>query len=236
MSFCRFSTIVCLLGVMASTGYGQYPTRVVYPRGRVVSQRIIHSNAPTNVVYQTPTPITPAPQSLCDCGCGATSSGCVFAPDCTFKISGSVITPPTERHVKDYEYVMPDESECIDLDPENLPFYDQDIPAPGKVEVPRRKTKCVERYKFERKKYTLCGCTIEVCVPCEVVCIDSSDCEPFEVDAQLLVRVRRELGPGGTKVADVWVENVRGLPKPAVLGLRMSPAAIAQKFKANVQF
>ncbi|MDB2687704.1 hypothetical protein N9Y42_10890 [Mariniblastus sp.] len=178
--------------------------------------------------------MVPPPNTVCGCGCGSSTGVCTDHPNCDYRVHPSP-GGYTRRVTKTFNIQNPTEVDCGDGISETVPFYDRDISGNGMVEVPVTKKKCIEKYKFESRSYSLCGCKIEVCVPCEIVCDETDRCEPVAVQTPVKVRIRREL-EGGQLVADVWVENVTGLPNPSVLGLKMTAQAIDAKFSTGVLF
>ncbi len=179
-------------------------------------------------------PINPAPSSYCDCGNSHPTPGhiCTSNPGCNFAVIPSLRVGNTTRTPFNVE--MPSASDCDEV-VIKTPFYEKDIPVDGTIEVPKSVKNCIEKFLFEKKSYQLCGCTIQVCVPCAVECTDNIECRPEPTVVKLLVRVRTT-PTTGARLADVWVEGVKGLPNPSVLGLQMTANQINTKFKTNVSF
>jgi len=174
-----------------------------------------------------------APKSLCTCGCGSPTGHCSEDSHCDYRIQGSPGTYGVRKLIKTFVIEYPNEGECMDGGSIDISFYTRDIPVDAIVSVPRMVKKCIEKYTFKNYSYSLCGCKIDLCLPCEVVCDEDKKCEPIEAPAKLVVRVRRELS-GGQKVADVWTNGkVQGLPNPAVLGTKMTASQINLRFKAS---
>lgn len=208
--------------------------------GIVFSQGWVQMHQPTiHPIYQhqgpnySHIPIVTPPATLCDCGCGSTGI-CQDNPDCDYQVFRS----PGSSHrkvIKTFNIPNPSSNDCIDGGEVTIPFYRKDVPTNGTVDVPAVTKRCVESYRFEQRNYDICGCKIKVCVPCEVVCDESKQCEPVPMEVPILIRVRRE-PVGGILVADVWANDVKGLPKTAVLGTKMTATEINNKFKTNVTF
>ncbi len=162
--------------------------------------------------------------SGCNCGCGS-SSGCTTHPKCELKITKSSSVGVTK--CTKFQWTPP--SDDCDCEEQKIDFYDSDIDADITIDLPKRIKKCVEVFKFERMHFDVCGCKIEVCVPCEICCTESTECVPTSTVVHAKFR-RRTTPVAGQRVYDVWVENVKGLPNPAVLGLELTSDQARAKY------
>jgi len=173
--------------------------------------------------YAGPTVIS---GNRCGCGCGG-QSGCVENPgNCDLQIipgvcKGCKTTQPI--HV-----IPPKDCEGTKI---TKKFYERDIPGEGTTMVPTKVSSCEEIYRFEKKTYSVCGCTIRVCVPCAIDTITSDKCEPMPKKVNIVARVRT-----GTNRADIWANGVPGLPSQAVLGTNLTSAEANAKFGSTFSY
>lgn len=215
--------ILCV-GLVSLTSFGvssesfaqQSGTVVHYPSGVVSSQTVVTSS--TTVVVPK-----------CNCGCGS-ASGCIAKPYCDLKIIPS--NSPGKVTCEKYPWTPPSPEDC-ECDEVKIDFYDHDVDKEVVIDLPKKVKKCVETYKFERKSFNVCGCTVEVCVPCEVCCTETSGCTPEKTTIKVRFR-HRTLPVGGSGVYDVWADNVKGLPNPAVLGVELTAVQAKAKFGVDL--
>jgi len=200
---------------MTSAGFAQGQGTVVhYPSNVVHSQAVVTSS-------------TVVPK--CNCGCGS-SSGCIAKPDCKLTITPS--NNPGKITCERYPWTppSPNDCECVEV---KIDFYDQDVDKEVVIDLPKKIKKCVETYKFERMSFDVCGCKVSVCVPCQVCCTETSGCTPEKTTIKVRFR-HRTLPVGGAAVYDVWADNVKGLPNPAVLGVELTAAQARTQFGVDL--
>lgn len=227
----RLLSLTSLIGFLAfnTTLHGQ--ERIVYRSATIPSNVVISTTTASSPITQ----IIPAPETNCNCPPGHPPhhGHCTENPHCSYlvKPSPGAIRLKTRTPIK---VTMPGPHDC-DIMEITTPFYEKDIQADGTIDVPKSIKNTVEKYLFERRSYTLCGCTINICVPCAIECSEKIECKPTPTTVPLVIRVRTDLN-GGNKVADVWANNIRGLPSQAVLGLKLTATEINNTFKTNVSF
>lgn len=186
---------------------------------------VYHQPAP---VWHNNSPCQPRHQS-CNCGCGGTT-GCVENPgDCKL-----IITPGTICSTKTTQPI-PVKPPCdCDCEKVTKKFYDGEQKRNGWTEVPTKIIECEEKYRFERKTFSVCGCKVTVCIPCAIDYINSEKCEPRSKEVEMVARIRASsLGP---KRADIWVYNVKGLPDKAVLALNVTASEANNRFNASFNY
>lgn len=180
------------------------------------------NNAPAfgNIVYGTPAYGTPAQNYPCGCG---SSGGCVANPgNCDLWVSpGQCVSSSSKVPI----HVDPPK-DCKGST-EHIAFYCEakEQRCIAKIKVPKKIERTEETYKFERKTWNVCGCKVSVCVPCEIETTCSTQCEPACETVELIAKIRTRTGK-----ADIWVENVIGLPSVAVLGLNLTSVEANGKF------
>lgn len=161
----------------------------------------------------------------CSCGCGSTS-GCTIKPNCELRIIPS--NAPGVIKCNPFAWTPPSKDDC-DCEEQKIDFYGPTTDGQITVDLPKKIKRCVETYKFERKSFDVCGCKVEVCVPCEICTTENSGCVAVKSSIPVKFKQRTQL-IGGNPVFDIWAENVKGLPNPAVLGLELTKQQIKDKY------
>lgn len=197
------------------TQAGERMQKVIYPGGRVVWEKVPDAPAPA----AAPAPSGP-PQLPSDCRpatnvvtCAPGSSDCPGCPN------GA--NPPKVEAVNSAE--CQGAPECHDLPVERdgeldhqsttLDFYTKEYPFDHvKIKVPYIVDQTVKTREFKQYSWEEKCCKITVCVPCRDCCVTNTKCDTHEVEARIVVRVRRESGN-----LDVYVYGVKGMPKEWLL-------------------
>lgn len=181
------------------------------------SRTIVYSGQP---IVRTEHVVTTA-----NCGCGPTS-GCTTKPNCELRIVPS--NAPGVIKCNPFAWTPPSKDDC-DCEEQKIDFYSTSTDGQITIDLPKKIKRCVETYKFERKSFDVCGCKVEVCVPCEICTTENSGCVAVKSSIPVKFKQRTQL-VGGNPVFDIWAENVKGLPNPAVLGLELTKQQVKDKY------
>lgn len=195
------------------------------------------SEAHAQVSYAVPQSVVPSwgtvinnPMQIattnCPCGCGS-SSACVENPgNCNLWVSpGGYCGKKTSQK---YNVTPPSDCEGQVV---NKKFYSELKPGEATITVPVKVEMTEEKYRFERKTYKICGCTLSVCVPCAIDTICSSQCRPEKRRVPVVAKIRT-----GTRQADIWVSGVTGLPSEAVVALNVTAAEANAQLGSNFSY
>ena len=195
------------------------------------------SEAHAQVSYAVPQSVVPSwgtvvnnPMQIattnCPCGCGS-SSACVENPgNCILWVSpGGYCGKKTSQK---YNVMPPSDCEGQVV---NKKFYSELKPGEATITVPVKVEMTEEKYRFERKTYKICGCTLSVCVPCAIDTICSSQCRPEKRRVPVVAKIRT-----GTRQADIWVSGVTGLPSEAVVALNVTAAEANAQLGSNFSY
>jgi hypothetical protein len=194
------------------------PLRSVTAQSRVVADSGIQSAT-----------LRKAGISSCNCYPG-TGGNCQAHPNCLFSVDPAILGSNTTSTPIKVEPPGP----CTEATLVTIPFYDKDIPTTATIPLPQKTKRCIETYLFERKSYQVCGCTVNVCVPCSIECKNEERCETVDTNVEVIVRVRHPAA-SANPVADIWAKGVKGLPNPAVLALSLNLAQV-RTFLKNPAF
>jgi hypothetical protein len=229
----------CLFGLMLvagvqSTGYAQYFMDAGVgsggcANGRCQMQPVYSQPAQSYSVMSQASVQVPMSSTIDNCGCSTSN--------CSTQAFCDLIVRPGSKHHKEVKkqvipWTPPNVEDC-ECDTETVPFYISDINQKITVKLPKKYKRSVERYTFQRKSFQVCGCVVEVCVPCEIVCHEEEGCIPVDMTIDVVVRERTQ-PVAGAKVYDIWANNVKGLPNPAVLGVSMTSSQIKNKYKIQI--
>lgn len=199
----------------------QFPRGAVYHTVQPVAEYVVVDSYSTPApVQEYRVPVSGGPvvsgTGPCDCSNGHTAD-CVANIRCRISVTGTSSTPK-KRPVLDHPdlVVVPPSADDCEPDVKKIPFYDGDEKGTGQVNLPKKQAVCKEVYHFKNETYTVCGCTIKVCIPCKIEIEEKCDCVPTPTSIPLVARIRRSTGSGPVK-ADIWAYEVPGLPSKAVL-------------------
>ena len=162
-----------------------------------------------------------------DCDC---DSDCVENPgNCDLVIRrGTLDETITTEEIK---VDPPTDCDCKTV---KIDFYEDKEECVATIMVPKKIVKCEEKYLFERKTFDICGCELEICIPCKRKITKTVTCEEAKSKETLVARIRT--GNSVPKRADIWVYDVKGYPSKAVLALNITSADANRKFGTTFRY
>lgn len=217
-SRCLLLAGTCMItACLCSSGNAQY-----------IRSRLVQRQYVPHVASVPQTPMLTHPQ-LGDCGCGIKPH--CDSNICDLKIYGKGVCyskSSTPIHVN-----PPTDCECFS---ENIPFYYDEQEREGTTVVPASVKSCIEEFKFTKRTFEICGCKLEVCIPCAIEVCKKEECKPREKRVKMVARVRTSSKGSANPRADIWVFNIQGLPDKAVLALNVDSDTANRKFNASFDY